>query len=614
MRHHLFKLFVFLFLITGFIGCERHRFKNTISYSPEWAKQAVWYQIFPERFRNGDPSNDPKLADIFGSWPHDSSASWAISNWTGDWYALQSWETLDDKGFYYHVQRRRYGGDIQGIINKLDYLEDLGINAIYLNPVFESPSLHKYDAEMYHHIDNNFGPKPDGDRHTCSQENHVDPNSWQWTSADSLFLQLIQNCHEREIHIIIDGVFNHVGLNFWAFRDIMKRGEKSPYKDWFRILQWDDPSTPDNEFEYNSWMGVKELPEFQKDENGIVNGPRQYIEAVVKRWMDPNNDGDPSDGIDGWRLDVAEMINRAFWREFRKWVRDINPEAYLVGEVWWEKWPEKMYNARPWLEGDVFDAVMNYRLANLTQQFFIDQKNKISAGEFNAGLKKLRDDYPIQVNYTLLNVLDSHDTDRLASNIVNPDYGYDARVSPKDDINYNIRKPSEDEIQIQKLIVLFQMTYIGAPTVYYGDEAGMWGGDDPDCRKPMLWPDMVYADEVSDPFGRSRPKNENKFNYDLHDYYKKLIQIRRDHPALMLGDFKSLFTSNTRNVCAYERTYKGDKVVVVLNNSEQTQHMYIKSKSINWIDLIGGQAYHANDNVLNLRLGKKSGLVLAYEN
>ncbi|HEX9613859.1 MAG TPA: alpha-amylase family glycosyl hydrolase, partial [Bacteroidota bacterium] len=124
---------------------------------PSWAKSAVWYQIFPERFRNGDPSNDPKREDLVGSWPHEFPANWQISNWTGDWYELQPWESAD-RGFYYHAQHRRYGGDLQGVIDKLDYLKDLGITAIYFNPLFESPSLHKYDAASFHHIDDNFGP------------------------------------------------------------------------------------------------------------------------------------------------------------------------------------------------------------------------------------------------------------------------------------------------------------------------------------------------------------------------------------------------------------------------------------------------------------------------
>ncbi|HYQ85689.1 MAG TPA: alpha-amylase family glycosyl hydrolase, partial [Bacteroidota bacterium] len=179
---------------------------------PAWAKRAVWYQIFPERFRNGDPKNDPRVDDLAGSWPHETPARWSISPWTSDWYRLQPWESEDAKGFYYHAQLRRYGGDLQGVIDKLDYLSDLGVTALYFNPLFESPSLHKYDATMYHHIDNNFGPDPDGDRRLWAAENPADPKTWKWSAADSLFLRLLKEAHRRGMKVVLDGVFNHVGM------------------------------------------------------------------------------------------------------------------------------------------------------------------------------------------------------------------------------------------------------------------------------------------------------------------------------------------------------------------------------------------------------------------
>ncbi|MEK7671087.1 MAG: alpha-amylase family glycosyl hydrolase, partial [Bacteroidota bacterium] len=286
-----------------------------------WAKEAVWYQIFPERFRNGDKNNDPTVNDIRGSWPHDELKEWHISSWTGDWYTLQPWEEANGKGFYYNAQLRRYGGDLQGVIDKLDYLKKLGINAIYLNPIFESPSLHKYDATMYHHVDNNFGPDPEGDRRIWSSENPADPKSWKWTSADKRFLKLLSEAHKRNMRVIIDGVFNHVGMTFWAIEDVKKNGEKSTYKDWFTVKSYDNPATPENEFSYDGWFGVKELPELREDANGLLPGSREHIQAIVKRWGDPNSDGNPSDGVDGWRLDVADMVAIPFWQDFRKWVR-----------------------------------------------------------------------------------------------------------------------------------------------------------------------------------------------------------------------------------------------------------------------------------------------------
>ncbi|MCP5062318.1 MAG: alpha-amylase, partial [Ignavibacteriae bacterium] len=199
---------------------------------PEWSKTAIWYQIFPERFNNGDKSNDPSPIDLAGGWPYFISEKWKVHPWTSDWYKIQPWENTEHD-FYWNAGVRRYGGDLQGVINKLDYLQDLGINAIYFNPVFESPSLHKYDASSYHHIDNNFGPNPNGDRKIWEKEDPGNPETWEWTSADSLFLNLISESHKRNIKIIIDGVFNHVGNTFWAFKDVQKNQQESKYKNWF---------------------------------------------------------------------------------------------------------------------------------------------------------------------------------------------------------------------------------------------------------------------------------------------------------------------------------------------------------------------------------------------
>lgn len=582
---------------------------------PEWAKRAVWYQIFPERFRNGDTTNDPTVNDIIGSWPHETPKEWNRSPWTSDWYKLQPWEAADDKGFYYHVQRRRYGGDVQGVLEKLDYLSELGITAIYFNPLFESPSLHKYDATMYHHIDNNFGPDPDGDKKTWASENPADPSTWKWTSADKLFLTLVEECHRRGIKVIIDGVFNHVGMTFWAFEDVKKNGEKSFYKNWFTIKKWDDPITQENEFEYEGWFGVKELPELREDENGLVSGPKEHIHAIVKRWMDPNGDGNPADGIDGWRLDVADMVSLNFWKEFRTWVRAINPDAYLTGEVWWENWKEnKMYNAARWLQGDAFDAVMNYRWAAEVCHFFIDKNDKTVVSEFDRRIKSLQNDYPEHVNYVLMNLMDSHDTDRLPSRIVNPDMQYDHRVGLNDNRNYNVRKPTAEEYNVQKLIALFQMTYVGAPMIYYGDEVGMWGGDDPDERKPMLWADLTYDDEASHPFGEPRPRDKNAADMELFDYYKKLIKIRKENEALMVGSFHTLLTDDKSDVYAFLRAKDENVVVVVLNNADSESRATISNKQLlkysEWQNLLTGELLSMSHGMIDISLRPKSGVVL----
>lgn len=581
---------------------------------PEWAKRIVWYQIFPERFRNGDTSNDPTARDQQGSWPHQVADGWQVSRWTDDWYELQPWEQKDGKGFYFHVQQRRYGGDINGIIEKLDYLKSMGIGAIYLNPMFESPSLHKYDAKFYHHIDKNFGPDPEGDRKLWAEENPSDPTTWKWTSADKLFLEFVKEIHNRKMKVIIDGVFNHVGVTFWAFEDIKKNQQSSRFKDWFTIKQWDDPATPKDEFDYEGWSGIRELPEIREDENGIVRGPREYIQAAVRRWMDPNGDGNPEDGIDGWRLDVAEKVNIAFWREFRTWVRSINPDAYIVGEVWWEDWNnEKMFNAAPWLQGDVFDAVMNYRWGREALRYFAASSTKISSSVFVRRLQYLLQDYPKDVNYVLMNLYDSHDTDRLSSHIINRDLSFDKRVGLSDNKDYDIRKPTADEYATQKLMVLFQMTALGAPMVYYGDEVGMWGGDDPDCRKPMLWSDLQYDDERTHPFGAKRPVDQNRPDMDLFQWYVKTIQLRNAHTVLQVGRCEFLSGDDSKDIVAFVRHNDEETVLVILNNSVNDQDftlpLPVQFQNKNWKDLLSRKGSQKAKEVFRTKLEPKSGAV-----
>jgi len=563
-----------LLLSSCLIPSERNTSAPSVDV-PEWAKDAVWYQIFPERFRNGDPANDPRPEDMTGSWPHVIPEGWRISDWTSDWYDRADWER-DYSNFYYEtVNIRRYGGDIAGILEKLPYLDSLGVTAIYLNPVFESPSLHKYDGTYYHHVDNNFGPDPDGDRRLWETENPGDPSTWTWTSADLLFLDLIREAHARNIRIIIDGVFNHMGMRSFVFEDILGKQSESIYADWLTVSSWDDPDTPDtSEFFYEGWNDVRELPELREDAGGLIPAAREYVLASVRRWMDPNGDANPDDGIDGWRLDVAEMVHLNFWRIFRSEVRSINPAAYLAGEVWWEDWPSHvMFNATPWLEGDAFDAVMNYRWARAVRRLFIGSDKppgrRYDPADFHLEIDGLRNDYPSEVNYALMNTLDSHDTDRILSQIINPGTSFDHDIGVRDNLDYQVRGPREDELETLRLILAHQYTYIGAPHIYYGDEAGMWGADDPDERKPMVWDDMTYSPESSHPYRLARPVDPVVFNHDLFDYYRALIRIRKMHPALRRGSFEGLSTSEPAGVLAYERRFGTDVVWVLINLDER---------------------------------------------
>jgi cyclomaltodextrinase len=534
---------------------------STLSLSqvvvPQWAKDAIWYQIFPERFRNGDRSNDPTPADLEMA----GGRGWKVSSWTSDWYKLQPWEEEFSRKFYGNVFERRYGGDIQGVIDKLDYLSDLGITAIYFNPVFDAISLHKYDASTYHHIDHTFGPNPRGDRELIKDETD-DPATWKWTSADSLFLRLVKEAHRRGIKVIIDGVFNHSGTRFWAFQDIMKNQQHSRYATWYDVRKWDDPSTPQNEFTYKGWWDVKELPEFWEGDSGFVKPVWNYFFNITKRWMDPNGDGDPSDGIDGWRLDVGNEVSHHFWKEWRKHVKSINPDAYIVGEIW--------DDASKWLSGDEFDAVMNYPFARALVRFFIDNDGRrLKPSEFDRELAAIRKDYPGDISYVLQNLIDSHDTDRLGSMIMNPNRKYDDQNGLRNNPNYNISKPTAAALRIQKLILLFQMSYVGAPMIYYGDEAGMWGADDPDDRKPMIWEDLTYENERSHPMpGKTRSDDTVRFDKDLFNYYKMLVQIRKDLPALRRGDFTTLLVDDVGSVYAFKRSSGDSEALVLINNGD----------------------------------------------
>jgi len=579
---------------------------NEKTFVPAWAKSAVWYQIFPERFRNGDPSNDPKVENIKGAWPQDAESPWEIHPWNSDWYELQPYEKLNTKDVWFNIQRRRYGGDLQGIIDKLDYLQELGINAIYLNPIFEAPSMHKYDGATYHHVDPNFGPDPNGDRKKIKTEIPHDPSTWVWTEADKLFLKLVKEIHKRDMKIIIDGVFNHMGINSWAFKDVVKNQKNSRYKDWFKIKSWDNDSLK-TKFSYEGWYGVKELPELLQNKNGITKEPKKYIFDITKRWMDPNEDGNTEDGIDGWRLDVAFMVKHNFWKDWRKHVKDINPNAYITAEI-----IDSVNANKAYLKGDEFDAVMNYNFAFACSEFFIDDKTGITPSEFDKKLKTLRTAYNKDVAYVMQNLFDSHDTARLISQIINKDihkfrdWGNYFGISKGDNSEFETRGPNNTDIQIMKLMIIMQMTYVGAPMIYYGDEVGMWGANDPCCRKPMLWNDIDYEDEKLNPDQSFRDKSYKvKTNDDLFNHYKKLIDIRKSQIALNLGEYKTILTDNQKEVFGFERSYQNEKIIVLLNNSNSAQIIDLTlGEEKSYYDLLNNEEIKSNQILLNPKWGR----------
>lgn len=521
--------------------------------TPDWAKHAVWYQIFPERFRNGDPSNDP------GDKPDER-----LVRWTSDWWKDQPGENPRGPDNFYkgvgNVWKRRYGGDIQGIQQELPYLKSLGINAIYLNPIFEAESMHKYDTSDYRHVDNHFGVR---EQLPLPGETD-DPSTWKWSKSDKVFLAFLEEAHKQGFKVIIDGVFNHVGKAHPFFQDVLKNGRNSKYADWF-VLTDDTPGA----VKYKSWDGDGALPIFKKDDKlGLVHGPREHVLAVIKRWLAP--DGDPSKGVDGVRLDVATDIPHPFWVDFRKTVKETKPDAYISGEIW--DW------AQPWLRGNEFDAVMNYQFAMAGYDFFVQQQKAITPTQFSQRLARLVYTYPLQIADVQMNLWDSHDTDRFASMFMNPDIAYDGANRLQDSgPNYKKDKPGELERAKMRQAVAFQMTFVGAPMIYYGDECGMWGPDDPSDRMPMIWRDLGAYDDP-----------QMTFDADLFKHYQHDIALRIKLPALTGVAYESLLADDSKGVIAFRRGDAASPIIVVINRSNASQAVEVPAKSdkplIDWLD------------------------------
>ncbi|QQE12965.1 alpha amylase N-terminal ig-like domain-containing protein [Planctomycetota bacterium] len=505
---------------------------------PEWAQNAIWYQIFPERFRNGDPSNDPKHT----------------KRWTSKWFSQLPSEDGGKDDFYTgigNVWWRKYGGDVQGLIEALPYLRELGITAIYLNPVFEAESMHKYDATDYRHIDDNFGFKGDIDQ---LEGESLDPSTWKWSETDKLFLKFIEEAHKQGFKVIIDGVFNHVGPKHFAFQDVLKNGKDSIYADWFDITDWGtggEPGKPGG-LQWNGWGGKNSgLPAWKKDPIlGLAEAPSQHIFDVTRRWMAPN--GDPSKGVDGWRLDAPNDVPHAFWKRWRKVVKETNPDAYISGEIW--HW------AQDYLQGDEFDAVMNYLFAQAAQDFFVDVQTQIPPSELSARLNRIIYNYPFQVALAQQNLFDSHDTDRFASMFVNPDLPYDGANRLQDTgPDYDPRRPNAIEFKRMLQAFAFQMTFVGSPMIYYGNEAGMYSPDDPSNRQPMTWPGMKFDD----------PKVG--FNQNVFDGTQKLIAVRNALAPLRTGFYKPILTNDKRNLFGFVREQDDQRVYVIINRSPRNQ-------------------------------------------
>ncbi|MDP1715276.1 MAG: glycoside hydrolase family 13 protein [Anaerolineales bacterium] len=462
-------------------------------FTPKWVKDAIFYQIFPDRFAKS--SRNPSSSLPFEPW--DSAPT--------------------TNGFK--------GGDLYGVTEKLDYLQDLGINAIYFNPVFASASNHRYHTYDYYNVDPLLG-------------------------GNEALKKLLKEAHKRDIRIVLDGVFNHASRGFWQFNHVLETGAASPYRDWFhfdgdrlngkkhwgaypthheeQVLKHEDSLTA---IGYRAWWNLPALPKF----NTHTPAVREFIFDVAEYWV--------KFGIDGWRLDVpAEIDDDEFWREFRRRVRAVNPDAYIVGEIWHE--------AQRWLQGDQFDAVMNYLFTAASLSFFAgshlninvvtavgglkDRVRHISAPDFANEVDRILNLYPPDITASQLNLLDSHDMPRFLSCV----------SGDKDSL---------------KLAWLFMFTISGAPCLFYGDEIGMDGGHDPECRKSFPW-------------------DESKWDKDLLEYVKACIALRKEHASLRRGEYKRMHAEG--EVMAFMRSYKNENITAAFNvsNEEKTIGLSFEKK------------------------------------
>lgn len=418
---------------------------------PAWTADAVFYQIVPDRFLNADPANDPDPA-----------------------------KPLDETG----RTDQFYGGDLWGVIQKVDYLRSLGVTALYLTPIFTSVTHHKYDTDDYTHVDPHFG-------------------------GDEAFITLARELKRRGMRLVLDGVFNHVGVHFFAFRDLLERQEVSAFRHWFTVHRF--PVKIESPPPYSAWWNIPYVPKLNHDHPEV----RRYLLDVVTRWM-------RRVPIDGWRLDTANEVPDHFWREFRREVKRVRPDAVIIGEIWGD--------ASHWLRGDMFDAVMNYPWRGMVLDWVAFHRTPPSV--LDERLRLLAMTYPRAVTYGMYNMLGSHDTQRL-------------------------RTLCGGDWRKVRLAFLLQMTMPGAPAIYYGDEVGMEGGNIPDNRRPMDW----------------NPSAEGKA---LREYVTSLIRLRRQYIALRRGEWVTLLTDDSQNVYAYLRQYGREQVLVVLNNGEKPATVRLK--------------------------------------
>jgi glycosidase len=454
-------------------------------------QDAIFYQIFPDRFFNGDPANDPPNLDAWGAKP----TLWGFQ-----------------------------GGDLRGVIAKMDYLLDLGITAIYFNPIFQASSNHRYNISDYYKIDPKLGSEED-------------------------FQALVDAAHQNRIKVVIDGVFNHCGRGFFAFNDILENHSHSPYLDWFHLNNVPpDAYSPGDADDYQAWWNFKSLPKFNTENSQV----RKYILDIARYWIRL--------GADGWRLDVPnEIDDPVFWEEFRAAVKSENPDAYLVGEIW---------DGDPkWVGPGKFDGLMNYPVRESLIDFLLE---KSTANEFSVIIDRQLNQYSRENVYAMYNPLGSHDTKRIKT----------------------ILKGNQQKLF---LAYLFQFAFPGSPAIYYGDEVGLEGGKDPDCRKAFPW-------------------DEDKWDSDLRQHIQRLIAIRKNDPALRRGSFQEVYKDSERGGYGFGRVLGADSVLMVMNANSSRQEYRLEVDGLNWQDgkivrdLLGGEEFKVSGTELELTLDPWTGI------
>lgn len=508
--------------------------------TPEWAKGAVMYQIFVDRFCNGDMSNDVVTGEYCYIDEHVQRVE--------DWYRWP--QSMDVRDFY--------GGDLQGVWDKLDYLQGLGVDVIYFNPIFVSPSNHKYDSQDYDYIDPHYGKivSDGGDSLNWGDKDNSHASKYikrvtdyeNLEASNAFFARFVEEVHKRGMKVILDGVFNHCGsFNKWLDRERIYEHQQgyekgayitgdSPYRTFFRFHNEYD--WPYNQF-YDGWWGHDTLPKLNYEDSPMLY---EYIMKIARKWVSPPYN------VDGWRLDVAADLghsneyNHQFWRDFRRNVKEANPEAIILAEHYGE--------AKSWLQGDQWDTVMNYDAFMEPVTWFLTGMEKHS-DEYSEGMFGNSDCFISAMQYhmasfyapslmTAMNELSNHDHSRFLTR-TNHKVGRVAHLGSE---------AAEHEINkaVFREAVVMQMTWPGAPTIYYGDEAGLCGFTDPDNRRTYPW-------------GRE--------DRELIQFHKDMIAIHKENRELIEGSLK--FLANDYQLLCYGRFTDRAKTVVAVNNSDQTK-------------------------------------------